>query len=175
MIFSILVFASVSSQWPYKEHCLPTVAHKLAMIDDNDNVLKTFTDYQEEEHLPLAPNLYHPARITGQIVKFSELNLSDTLILMIKRNEQTINSEWSNIILPGDQLVVSGTGFHEQTDLTLNEINIDKNHPWLSKEIKDLNLPPQTLIILIKRQGWNKHHSKRGYTYPTRRYHCSNL
>ena len=27
---------------------LPTVARKLNMIDDNDNVLKTFTDYQEE-------------------------------------------------------------------------------------------------------------------------------
>ena len=39
---------------------LPAVARKLNMIDDNDNVLKTFTDYQEEEHLPLIKILITP-------------------------------------------------------------------------------------------------------------------
>ena len=121
------------------------------MIDDNDNVLKTFTDYQEEEHLPLLQIFIIPTHNWANRL-ISELNLSDTLILMIKRDEQTIIPNGQTMILPGDQLVVSGTGFHEQTDLTLNEINIDKNHPWLSKEIKDLDLPPQTLIILIKRK-----------------------
>ena len=130
---------------------LPAIAHKLAMIDDNDNVLKTFTDYQEEEHLPLLQIFITPTHNWANRL-ISELNLTDTLILMIKRNEQTIIPNGQTMILPGDQLVVSGTSFHEQTNLTLNEINIDKNHPWLSKEIKDLDLPPQTLIILIKRQ-----------------------
>ena len=130
---------------------LPTVAHKLAMIDDNDNVLKTFTDYQEEEHLPLLQIFITPTHNWANRL-ISELNITDTLILMIKRDEQTIIPNGQTMILPGDQIVVSGTSFHEQTNLTLNEINIDKNHPWLSKEIKDLDLPPQTLIILIKRQ-----------------------
>lgn len=130
---------------------LPTIAHKLKMIDDKDNVLKTFTDYQEEEHLPLLQLFITPHHNWANHA-LSELNLSDTLILMIKRDEQTIIPNGQTIILPGDQLVVSGTSFHEQTDLTLNEIHIDNNHPWLSKKIKDLDLLPQTLIILIKRQ-----------------------
>ena len=121
------------------------------MIDDTDNVLKTFTDYQEEEHLPLLQVFITPNHNWANR-PLNDLNLTDTLILMIKRDEQTIIPNGKTTILPGDQLVVSGTSFHEQTDLTLNEIHIDKNHPWLGKKIKELELPTKTLIILIKRQ-----------------------
>ena len=130
---------------------LPTIAHKLKMIDDTDNVLKTFTDYQEEEHLALLQVFITPNHNWANR-PLNDLNLTDTLILMIKRDEQTIIPNGGTIILPGDQLVVSGPSFHEQTDLTLNEIHIDKNHPWLGKKIKELELPTKTLIILIKRQ-----------------------
>ena len=57
------------------------------------------------------------------------------------------------LILPGDELVISGTSYHENPNLMLTEVYIDATHPWLHKTIKELNLPPQTLIILIKRQN----------------------
>ncbi len=55
-------------------------------------------------------------------------------------------------MLPGDQLVVSGTYFQEYMDLPLTEVQVDKSHPWFHKQIKDLELPNKTLVILIKRQ-----------------------
>lgn len=131
---------------------LPTIARKLGMIDDNDNVLKTFTDYQEEEHLPLIKLFITPSHNWAN-QKIHDLNLTDTLILMIRRNEQTLIPNGNTLILPGDELVMSGTSYHEDPNLMLTEIYIDNpTHPWLNKTIKELNLPPQTLIILIKRQ-----------------------
>lgn len=130
---------------------LPTIAHKLKMIDNRDNVLKTFTDYQEEEQLPLIQIFITPNHNWANQT-INDLNLTDTLVLMIKRDEQILIPDGKTIILPGDQLVVSGTTFSEQPDFTLNEIHIDKNHPWHGKMIKELKLPTNTLIILIKRQ-----------------------
>ncbi|WP_235069876.1 potassium/proton antiporter [Turicibacter sp. TJ11] len=131
---------------------LPTVARKLNMIDDNDNVLKTFTDYQEEEHLPLIKILITTSHSWAN-QKIHDLHLNDTLILMLRRNEQTLIPNGNTLILPGDEVVISGTSYEENPDLTLTEIYVDhQTHPWLGKTLKDLNLPSQSLIILIKRQ-----------------------
>ena len=131
---------------------LPTVARKLNMIDDNDNVLKTFTDYQEEEHLPLIKILITTSHSWAN-QKIHDLHLNDTLILMLRRNEQTLIPNGNTLILPGDEVVISGTSYEENPDLTLTEIYVDdQTHPWFGKTLKDLNLPSQSLIILIKRQ-----------------------
>ena len=131
---------------------LPTVARKLNMIDDNDNVLKTFTDYQEEEHLPLIKILITPSHSWAN-QKIHDLHLNDTLILMLRRNERTLIPNGNTLILPGDEVVISGTSYEENPDLTLTEIYVDdQTHPWFGKTLKDLNLPSQSLIILIKRQ-----------------------
>ena len=131
---------------------LPTVARKLNMIDDNDNVLKTFTDYQEEEHLPLIKILITTSHSWAN-QKIHDLHLNDTLILMLRRNERTLIPNGNTLILPGDEVVISGTSYEENPDLTLTEIYVDdQTHPWFGKTLKDLNLPSQSLIILIKRQ-----------------------
>ena len=131
---------------------LPTIARKLDMIDDNDNVLKTFTDYQEEEHLPLIKILITPSHSWAN-QKIHGLHLNDTLILMLRRNERTLIPNGNTLILPGDEVVISGTSYEENPDLTLTEIYVDdQTHPWFGKTLKDLNLPSQSLIILIKRQ-----------------------
>lgn len=131
---------------------LPAVARKLNMIDDNDNVLKTFTDYQEEEHLPLIKILITPSHSWAN-QKIHDLHLNDTLILMLRRNERTLIPNGNTLILPGDEVVISGTSYEENPDLTLTEIYVDdQTHPWFGKTLKDLNLPSQSLIILIKRQ-----------------------
>ena len=131
---------------------LPTIARKLDMIDDNDNVLKTFTDYQEEEHLPLIKILITPSHSWAN-QKIHDLHLNDTLILMLRRNERTLIPNGNTLILPGDEVVISGTSYEENPDLTLTEIYVDdQTHPWFGKTLKDLNLPSQSLIILIKRQ-----------------------
>lgn len=130
---------------------LPTVARKLDMIDDNDNVLKTFTDYQEEEHLPLIKLFITPSHNWAN-QKIHDLHLNDTLILMLRRNERTLIPNGNTLILPGDEVVISGTSYKENPGLTLTEIYVDHQaHPWLGKTLKELNLPPQSLIILIKR------------------------
>ena len=38
-------------------------------------------------------------------------------------------------------------------DISLREIYINTHHPWRDKELKDLNLPKNNLIVMIKREG----------------------
>ncbi len=121
------------------------------MIDRHANVFKTFTDYQEEAHLPLLKITITPKHHwANRLIR--DLKITDTLILMIRRKDQTLIPDGDTKLLPGDQLVVSGTHFQEYTNLPLTEIQIDNSHPWVHKQIKHLDLPHKTLVILIKRQ-----------------------
>lgn len=130
---------------------LPTLAKKLSMIDRHANVFKTFTDYQEETHLPLLKVTITPQHPwANRLIR--NLNITDTLILMIRREDQTLIPNGDTQILANDQLVVSGTYFQEYMDLPLTEVQVDKSHPWFHKQIKELELPNKTLVILIKRQ-----------------------
>ena len=130
---------------------LPAVAKKLAMIDRHANAFRTFTDYQEEAHLPLLKITITPKHHwANRLIR--DLKITDTLILMIRRKDQTLIPDGDTKLLPGDQLVVSGTHFQEYTNLPLTEIQIDNSHPWVHKQIKHLDLPHKTLVILIKRQ-----------------------
>lgn len=128
---------------------LPKVAHRLNMIDDEEDVLKTFTDYQEEElsllEIYITPT-HHWVHRT-----ISELNLGNVLILMIKRQGQTMIPNGETKILPDDLLVVSGTRYKEQEDVQLEEVRISKKHYWVNQQVKDLKLNPNQLIILVRK------------------------
>ena len=57
----------------------------------------------------------------------------------------------SNIVL-GLILIILGVNLAIQF-FKKEEINININHPWKNKELKDLKLPKDNLIVMIKRDG----------------------
>ncbi len=129
---------------------LPHIAHKLNMVDDDSDVLKTFTDYQDETKMQLIKITVNASHHwVGQMI--SELNLIDTLVVMIKRDNETIIPHGNTVIEANDLLVLSGEGYEDNDPVKLNELKIEAGHRWLDRPIKDLPLPSHTLIILIKR------------------------
>ena len=130
---------------------IPYVARKLNMIDDNDDVRKTFNDYQEESAITLM-RMYIPKGQNWENKLVSDVNMStNSLAIMIKRNGDTIIPNGDTKILGGDSVILSVPSYEPSGKENLEEVVIDKNHSWCDKRIQDLDLPENVLIALIKR------------------------
>ena len=121
------------------------------MIDESDDIRKTFNDYQAESAITLM-RLFVPKDHPWVNRPIKDVHLpSGSLALMIKRNSKTIITKGDTIILGGDILILSVPAYETKGNETLNEINIDANHPWAGQKIATLNLPDNMLIALIIR------------------------
>ena len=121
------------------------------MIDHNANVLKTFTDYQEEteiQFIRLNITANHPwVDKTPQ-----ELVLPpDMLLVILLRGRETIIPSGTTLIQSGDIAVLSAPAFHDDHNIQLQEIHIDTDHPWAGKQIAQISLSAGSLIIMIRR------------------------
>lgn len=132
---------------------IPAAAKKLNMIDEKNNVMKTFNDYTEEvpiQFIQLIIRYEHPWK--NLMIKDIP-SPPDTLIVLIIRNKQIIVPSGDTKILENDILVMSAQAFKYAEKISLNEITIIQNHDWLNKTVEELNLMPEKLIVMIQREG----------------------
>ena len=150
-----LVFCIVLLSISIQGTLLPWISGKLQMIDENADVRRTFNDYQEESAITLM-RMYIPKGHNWENKHISEVHMpTGALALMIKRDDETIITRGNTQILAGDSLILSVPTYNPDDDEGLEEIFIDKNHPWGNQRIEDLNLPENVLIALIKRNERN--------------------
>lgn len=86
---------------------MPWVAHRLKLVEANNSILKTFTDYEDElpsELLELKVRECSP--LVNSTIK-EAIFPEGTLIVMIKRGNQVIIPNGATIIRENDRLVVS--------------------------------------------------------------------
>lgn len=148
MVFCIVLF-SIALQGTF----LPWVSKKLNMIDDSQNVMKTFTDYTEEEVIQTLqlPIHEHHAWIDQPV---SSIALPpDTLLAMLIRNGKTIIPKGNTILQQGDVIVLSAGNCHQTANMQLSECIIDEHHKWNGKQIRSLTLSKKTLILMIQRDS----------------------
>lgn len=129
---------------------LPWVSKKLNMIDDNENVMKTFNDYIEEtqiQFLQLPIKTKH--RWIGKAIKNIHLPPSSR-IAMIIRKESKVLPRGNTVIEEGDILILSAPGYQDDTGIKLNEITLDEEHPWCNKSIQNIEWE-NSMVVLITR------------------------
>lgn len=86
--------------------------------------------------------------------KLREIALpQDTLALILKRNNHDIVPKGNTLIKKGDSLIISAPSYNSDDKADLDEITITQKHPWCEKHISELDLPQNTLIDMIKRNG----------------------
>ena len=130
---------------------VPVLAKKLKMIDEEGDVLKTFTDYTDEtevQFIQLNITLRHPW--ANKMVKEVSV-LPDTLLAMIIREGETVVPKGDTVIMPGDVVVISAVGFSEAGKVHLNELRLGPSHPYCGKMLKDCDFEPDALVVLIHR------------------------
>lgn len=130
---------------------LPLAAGKLDMIDENEDVRKTFNDYAENPDISLL-RLFVPKNSEYAKKTIQEISLPYGLLaLMIERDGERFICKGDTLILPGDSLILSASSFQSDQADELEEIVIHEDHPWAHQRIAELNLPDNMLITLISR------------------------
>ena len=149
-----IVFCVVLLSISFQGTLLPWMAKKLHMVDGEANVLKTFTDYAEEEQvqfMQLALENGHP----WQGKKIAQINLPPQMLLvMVIRGKQTIVPNGQTTLHEGDIAVLAAPKFEGagENNLVLQEQTLGKKDERIGKRIQDLPRTRQ-LIVLIKREG----------------------
>lgn len=130
---------------------LPVIAKKLNMVDTEDDVRKTFNDYQEKSSITLM-RVFIPVGHSWENKTVEEASIpSDSLALIIKRDGETIIPKGDTIIKANDSVILSIPEYDSGEEIKLKEIYIDKTHEWCGRCIEELRLPDDVLIALVKR------------------------
>ncbi len=131
---------------------MPPLSKRWDMLDPSDTVLKTFNYYQSKAEIGFLETRIHPnSSLIGSKVK--DLNLSlNFIVAKIKRNGKTIVPRGDTIIEENDIVVIGGERYFDESGQELIEFAIPSGHQWANHYIKDLELPPDRLIIMVQRK-----------------------
>ena len=164
-IFSIVVltaFFSIVLQGTLLEQ----VATRLDMIDTESDVMLSFTDYQESSEQAFLKVRIHPQHIwIGKALRDLEIG-QESLIVMIKRGEQTIAPKGDTIIKSGDVLVMTGDPYTDNDNAQISKLSVEDDSEWADMLVKDLRLKDNTLVVNVLKpdgtsvtpKGWTKIH-----------------
>lgn len=149
-LFHIVIFIvlfSISIQGTL----LRLVAKKLDMIDENGNVMKTFSDYSDEmpvEFVKISIKAGHP----WENRRIKDLtSLPDLLLVLILRGEERIIPNGNTVVLAGDKIVLSALSPEENLGICLTEIPIEKDSKWIGKPLSRIKLGEEKLVLVLKR------------------------
>lgn len=132
---------------------LPWMAEKLNMLDENEDVSRTFNDYVKKSRLSMM-RMFISEKSDWACKTIKDLHLpEDTLALMLERDGQKIICKGDTQILPGDSLILSGSPFWTDGSEDLEEVEIEASHDWTGKSLRELNLPETQLISMIIRDN----------------------
>ena len=129
------------------------LAKKLNMIDENEDVMKTFSDYSDEvpvQFIRFKMTEEHPW--TGREVK-DIVNPPETILVLIERGDERIVPNGSTRVEPGDYVVLSAKSPGDIEGIRLSEKTIREGSKWIDKPIRKLPNTDDRLIIMINRGG----------------------
>lgn len=130
---------------------LPFFAKKVDMIDDNSDVMKTFTDYTEEVPVQFIQfNIPSSHKWVGKTLKDIELP-PETLVITIENEEGMKVPNGQTLIREGDKLILGAVVPDCICGLKLSEIYVNKKSEFIGKHIYEVPTDEDTLIMLIKR------------------------
>jgi cell volume regulation protein A len=109
----------------------------------------------------------HPEHIwVGKALRDLEIG-QESLIVLIKRDEQTLAPKGDTVIKPGDILVMTGEAYtDDDDDVQVSQRLIGKDDEWAGVLVRDLDLLDNTLIANVTKadgssvtpKGWTKIH-----------------
>ena len=146
-----LVFCIVLLSISIQGTLLPWISSKLSMIDENEDVSKTFNDYEEESDIDFIKVLINKAH-SWCGCSLSQLALpADLLIVMIIRDNTTIVPNGSTKLIEGDTLVLSARAFEDKGNIHVYEKVVSRHDKIANMPLYKISKSDGKLVILIKR------------------------
>lgn len=120
------------------------------MIDEESDVMKTFTDYIEEVPVQFMKFVL-PENHKWVGRKISNVTLPpDSIFVLLMRGEERIVPDGQTVLEAGDTLVLSGKAAEGVDSAALYERQINDSDVWNGKPLYDITTG-DLLIIMIKR------------------------
>lgn len=148
-----LVFGVCSLSLLLQGSLMPSLTRKLAMIDDQDSVLRTFNYYVDKGDISfIKTTIKENSPFVGK--KLAETSIrGDFILAKILRNGKAIVPRGDVVPQAGDQVVLIGEEYFDPNAHDLLEFTITKDHPWEGKMLQDLQLPSDHLVLSVHRKG----------------------
>ena len=132
---------------------LPWVAKRLEMVDDSQDVRRTFNDYQEESVMHLARVEISPGHPWADH-RIREIQLpTGSLAVLVRRGNESIVTRGDTMLLPGDSLILSMPPYIPTGEEMLEETQVLPGNEWIGKNLRELNLPEDRIVVTVLRQG----------------------
>ena len=149
-IFSI-VFCIVLISIALQGSLIPFAARKLDMIDAGNDVMKTFSDYNENEEL------HFGQFVIGSNSAWKGLSIKqipmppELLLALVIRNGEQILPDGNTVFEEGDKVVFCGKSYQEGSDMLLYEHPLAQTSKWVGKMLRDYPRRDESLILMIRR------------------------
>ncbi len=143
VLFSILLQGSLIS----------IVATKLDMIDENADVMKTFTDYTSEVPVQFIQFTVPEGH------KWCERELRnmtlppETLATLLIREGKNIVPNGKTVVKAGDKMILSAKTPETAHGVMLSEIQVERDDEYVGMRLSELPSKKNTLVIMIQRKG----------------------
>lgn len=130
---------------------IPWVSRKLGMIDKDEDIMKTFTDYSEETDVCFVQlEITEKDQWNGKVVKDLPIP-NDTIVAVVIRDGKAVVPSGKTRILAGDKVIMSAIEFDDQNVIHLSERKIEKGNEWIGKKVFQYSPQSDELIVLIRR------------------------
>lgn len=146
-----LVFCVVLLSIALQGAMLPRAAALFDMIDRNEDVAKTFSDYQEESDIDFIKiHVEQGHRWCGKTLSQVAMP-SELVVAMVMRNGNTIVPDGNTELQAGDLLVLAARAFEDRENLSLHEVNVERGSRWANRALSEITLPRGRIVILVRR------------------------
>ena len=148
-----IVFCVVLLSILFQGTLLPMMARKLDMLDERENVLKTFNDYSDEtdvQFIRLDLRKDHPW-VHRQIQQIE--SIPGLLIAAVLRGGEAVMPKGDTRLNEGDALILVAKEYTGREGVTLSEQTVEPGSALIGKRLKEIDLKKQSLVVLIQRAG----------------------
>lgn len=141
VIFSILVQGTF----------LAPFAKKINMIDDSEDVMKTFTDYSDEVPIKFIRSSISSGHAWCDKPIRSIILPPETIIVLIERGNEHVVPHGNTVLRENDVLILCARAGDDVSDINIAEKVIDANDPYVGKKIFELKTEENSIIVMIRR------------------------
>ena len=86
--------------------------------------------------------------------KIEDISIPPELIIVtIVRDKDIIIPSGEKVLLEGDEVVLGALEYQDDLDIHLKEFPITMEHPWRGHHVRDIQIPDDTVLVSILRQG----------------------
>ncbi len=114
--------------------------------------LKTLAYHSEEHELKFVTSTLQQGHSWNHKAVKEIVFPPQLMLIMILRKGEVLVPNGNTVLECGDNLVIAAKDYRGDEDINLKEVLIKEENEWVGRQIKDLNMSRQELIVMIKRK-----------------------